>query len=120
MEVDWTRLPLLLPPLRRRRKRRWKRPTETVVKRKDNLIKVGQSGSNIDLEQSVQPEPSHFWQDLEHFIRNTHWAWLVVLASLLLLFAFLVAGFVLATVVLLVTFYLFICEQNHIESLEYS
>lgn len=87
---------------------------------KDNLIKVRQSGSNIDLEQSVQPEPSHFWQDLEHFIRNTHWAWLVVLASLLLLFAFLVAGFVLATAVLLVTFYLFICEQNHIESLEYS
>ncbi|KAL1395002.1 hypothetical protein pipiens_011560 [Culex pipiens pipiens] len=87
---------------------------------KPNLVKVGLSGSNIDLEQSVQPEPSHFWQDLEHFIRNTHWAWLVVLASLLLLFAFLVAGFVLATVVLLVTFYLFIGEQNHIESLEYS
>lgn len=87
---------------------------------KHNLVEIGQPGSNIDLKESIPPESSHFWQDLEHFIRNTHWAWLVVLASLLLLFALLVAGFVLATVVLLVTFYLFICEQNHIESLEYS
>ena len=87
---------------------------------KHNFVQIGQHRRKIDLEEPATAEIPNFWQDLEHFIRNTHWAWLVVLVSLLLLFVFLVAGFVLATAVLLVTFYLFICEQNHIESLEYS
>lgn len=87
---------------------------------KHNLVNIDRSRRK-DVEQpSTAADSPNFWQDLEHFIRNTNRALLVLLVVVLLLLAFLVAGFVLATVVLLVTFYFFICEQSHIESLEYS
>ncbi|XP_062554822.1 uncharacterized protein LOC134219933 [Armigeres subalbatus] len=67
--------------------------------------------ANDDNIQQHDGEP-YVWDDFEHLIGGTHLAWLVLIGLTLVLLIFLVTGFLLATAILMTTFYFFINEHQ--------
>lgn len=65
-------------------------------------------------------EHDELWLALEYFVHNTHPKWLALIGFGLILMAFVVTGVLLSTMLFLITFYNFVNEQSHIDTLTYN